>query len=141
MATLDERNWRDYWEVMVRNYEWVDYIFIQSAAWFLAHDIIIITTTSREDHPYITISGNLVDEKVPCPGIPLTIGSKSNIHYQSLLPLEVRVPRNPIEPRLPQDAINMKVSAMMSKEPIEHLRPDLDSRAEFPEFKPPGNKG
>ena len=69
LATVDERSWREYWEVMVRNYEWVDYIFIQSAAWFLGHDIIIVTTTSTEDHPYITISGNLVDEKIPCPGI------------------------------------------------------------------------
>ena len=69
LATVDERSWREYWEVMVRNYEWVDYIFIQSAAWFLGHDIIIVTTTSTEDHPYITISGNFMDEKIPCPGL------------------------------------------------------------------------
>ena len=126
LAILDNRNWREYWEVMVRNYEWVDYIFIQSAAWFLGHDIIIVTTTSTEEHPYITISGNLVDEYIPCQGIPLTIGSKSNVHFQSLLSIEVRVPRNPIEPRLPQDTINMKVSAMMSKESAKSPRPDLD---------------
>ena len=81
LAALDNRTWREYWEVMVRDYEWVDYIFIQSAAWFLGHDIIIVTTTSTEDHSYITISGNLIDEQIPCPGIPLTIGSKSNVHY------------------------------------------------------------
>ena len=85
LSALDNRTWREYWEVMVRNYEWVDYIFIQSAAWFLGHDILIVTTTSTEDHPYITISGNLIDENIPCPGIPLTIGSKSNVHYQSLI--------------------------------------------------------
>ena len=138
LATLDGRNWKEYWEVMVRNYDWVDYIFIQSAAWFLGHDIIIVTTTSTEDHPYITISGNLVDEKIPCPGIPLTIGSKSNVHYQSLLPLEIRVPRNPIKPSLPVNTINLKVSA--SSEKYEDPEPDLDSREEFPELKPSSHK-
>ena len=100
----------------------------------------LLTTTSTEEHPYITISGNLVDEHIPCQGIPLTIGSKSNVHFQSLLSIEVRVPRNPIEPRLPQDTINMKVSAMMSKESDKSPRPDLDSKAEFPELKPSGEK-
>ena len=121
---------------MVRNYEWVDYIFIQSAAWFLGHDIIIVTTTSTEDHPYITISGNLIDETIPCPGIPLTIGSKSNVHYQSLLPLEFRVSRNQIEPRSPENTIDLKVSAKKSSEQNEDPGPDLDSRVEFPELKP-----
>ena len=116
LSALDNRTWREYWEVMIRNYEWVDYIFIQSAAWFLGHDIIIVTTTSTEGHPYITISGNMIDENIPCPGIPLTIGSKSNVHYQSLLPLEVRVPRKIIKPTLPKDTINMKMSVLMSSE-------------------------
>ena len=107
LAALDNKTWREYWDVMLRNYEWVDYIFIQSTAWFLNHDIIIITTTSTEDHPYITISGNLNDERIPCPGIPLTIGTKSNVHYQSLLPLEVRVSRNQIKPSSPEDTINL----------------------------------
>ena len=138
LSALDNRTWREYWDVMVRNYEWVDYIFIQSAAWFLGHDIIIVTTTCTEDHPYITISGNLVDENIPCQGIPLTIGSKSNVHFQSLLPLQVRGPRNPIEARLPQDTIYMKVSAIRSKESNEYARPNLDSRADFPELRPSG---
>jgi hypothetical protein len=70
----------------------------------------------------------------------VTIGSKSNVHFQSLLPLEVRVPRNNIEPRSPEDTINMKVSEMMSTESNEYPGPDLDSRAEFPELKPSGDK-
>ena len=111
---MNQQAWKEYQEKMLRNCEWVYYIFIQSKTWSLPHDIIIITTTSTEDHPYIMISGNLVDEHIPCQGIPLTIGSKSNVHFQSLLPLEVRVPRNNIEPRLPEDTINMKVSAMKS---------------------------
>ena len=132
LAALDSKTWREYWNVMLRNYEWVDSIFIQSAAWFLGHDIIIVTTTCTEDHPYITISGNLIDENIPCPCIP----SKSNVHFQSLLPLQVRGPRNPIEARLPQDTIYMKVSAIRSKESNEYARPNLDSREDFPELRP-----
>jgi hypothetical protein len=125
---------------MVRNYEWVDYSFIQSAAWFLGHDIIIVTTTSTEDHPYITISGNLINENIPCPGIPLTIGSKSNVHYQSLLPLEVRASRNKIKPSSPEDTINLKVSTKTSSEQNKDSGPNVDSREEFPELKPSRTK-
>jgi hypothetical protein len=138
VATLDNKTWREYWAVMLRNYEWVDSIFIQSTAWLLGHDIIIVTTTSTEDHPYITISGNLVDENIPCQGIPLTIGSKSNVHFQSLIPLEVRVPRNSIKPRSPEDTINMKVKTTSSQQ-NEFPQPDLDSREDFPELKPSRN--
>ena len=35
ISVIDNRNWREYWELMTRNYEWADYIFIQSTAWFL----------------------------------------------------------------------------------------------------------
>ena len=90
VSVIDERTWTEYWKIMVKNYEWVDYIFVQSTAWFLGHDIIIVTTTSTESHPFITISGNLHDENKPCPGYPLLIGSKSQIHYQSLLPIRIR---------------------------------------------------
>ena len=99
LGKIDDKTWEEYWEVMLRNYEWVDYIFIQSTAWYLNHDIIIVTTASREDHPYITISGNIDDESIPCQGVALTIGSKLNCHYQSLLPLDIRVTENEIQPR------------------------------------------
>ena len=89
LASIDKKTWKEYWEVMIRNYEWVDYIFFQSAAWFLSHDILIMTTTCTENKPFITISGNLVDENFPCPGTALILGSKSNVHYQSLLPLNI----------------------------------------------------
>ena len=138
LAVLDNKTWRKYWEVMLRNYEWVDYIFIQSTAWFLNHDIIIITTTSTDDHPYITISGNLIDEKIPCHGIPLTIGTKSNVHYQSLLPFEVIVSRNPIEPSSPENTIDLELSAAMSSAEKEY--PDMDSREEFPDLSPSNGK-
>ena len=80
LASIDKKTWKEYWNVMIRNYEWVDYIFVQSTAWFLNHDILIVTTTCTENRPFITISGNLVDENIPCPGITLIIGPKSNIH-------------------------------------------------------------
>jgi hypothetical protein len=129
--------WREYWNVMLRNYEWVDYIFIQSTAWFLCRDIIIVTTSSTEDHPYITISGNLADERVPCQGIPLIIGTKSNVHYQSLLPIEVRVSRKMV-PSSPENTIEMELKAAMASSQNEH--PDLASREQFPDLKPSNGK-
>ena len=87
ISIIDNRSWNEYWKVMIRNYEWVDYIFIQSTAWFLGHDIIIVTTTSTDRNPYITISGNLSNENLACPGLPLMLGSKTQVHFQSLLPL------------------------------------------------------
>ena len=118
---------------MLRNYEWVDSIFIQFTAWFLQHDIIIVTTSSTEDHPYITISGNLDDERIPCQGIPLTIGTKSNIHYQSLLPIEERGSRNRIKPSSPEDTIKLKLSA--AKTSAQSRAPNLGSKEEFPNLE------
>ena len=45
VSVIDERTWTEYWKIMVKNYEWVDYIFVQSTAWFLGYDIIIVTST------------------------------------------------------------------------------------------------
>ena len=48
--------------------------------------MIIISTTAPENHPYVTVSGNIASEIIRCPFPPLTLGCKSNSHYQSLLP-------------------------------------------------------
>ena len=148
LAVIDNRDWRGYWEVMVRNYEWVDYIFVQSTAWFLSHDIIIVTTTSTESRPYLTISGNLTDETVPCPGIELTIGSKSQVHYQSLLPLPVRVEKNQVKADAPANTINLEASARAKPMENDHpglgldvrhpstTHPRLDSMEDFPDLHP-----
>ena len=130
LAPLDNKNWREYWKVMLRNYEWVDYIFIQSTAWFLQLDIIIVTTSSTEDHPYITISGNLADERIPSQGIPFTIGTKSNVHYQSLLPIEVSVPRNQMKPSSPEDTIEMELLTAITS--AQSRSQKLGSKEEFP---------
>ena len=83
-----------------------------------------MTTASREDHPYITISRNIDDKSIPCQGVALTIGSKLNCHYQSLLPLDIRVTENKIQPSSPEDSIKLKLI-------------DLESKKEFPELGPP----
>ena len=132
LAALDNKSWREYWEVMIRNYEWVDYIFIQSTAWFLGHDIIIVTTTSTEGHPYMTISGNLVDENISCPGIELTIGSKSQVHYQSLLPFGVTVHTSKVKAPMPEDTI--KLQASTSFKTTNHSGIELDLTEDFPEL-------
>ena len=86
LANIDGKSWVEYWNMMTRNYEWVDYAFIQSTAWFLNHDILIVGTTCTKNNPYMVISGNLENEDQVCIGDPLLLGCKSDVHYQSLLP-------------------------------------------------------
>ena len=68
---------------------WEDYWFIQATAWYLQIDIWIVATSCTENNPYIEISGNLGDGSTPCDGSIITMGSKSNSHYQSLRPIEM----------------------------------------------------
>ena len=82
-------NWDQYWERLKQDKVQVDYMFIQSTDWYLQHDIMIVNTTNTDDNPFMVISGNISDETLACPGAMLTIGSKSNSHYQSLLPIEM----------------------------------------------------
>jgi hypothetical protein len=51
-------SWNDYWFAMRQNNVWVDYKFIQGTAWYLSQDIMIVTTKSTPENPYIYISGN-----------------------------------------------------------------------------------
>ena len=74
----------------------------------------------------------------PCQGIPLTIGTKSNVHYQSLLPIEVRVTSNHIKPSLPEDTIKLEVSAAMTS--AQSRSPNLSSKEEFPDLKTTNSK-
>ena len=86
VAVVDGIDWNQYWKKMSRDQEWVDYTFVQGAAWFLGHDIIIVTTSGTKSDPYMRISGNLYNENLHSANTPLIMGSKSNSHYQSLLP-------------------------------------------------------
>ena len=81
-------SWNDYWFAMRQNKVWVDYKFIQGTAWYLNHDIMIVTTQSTPENPYLYVSGNKEDMNIPCPGVPLLIGSQLDLHYQSLLPTD-----------------------------------------------------
>ena len=84
---LENTTWQEYWTKMIRNYEWVDSTFIQATAWYLQHDIRIISTTSTKLNPFIVVSGNLMNENVPSNQYDILLGSKPNVHFQSLLPM------------------------------------------------------
>ena len=81
--------WNQYWTRMTTDRTWVDYWFVQATAWYLQLDIWIIATSSTESNPYIEVSGNLADGNKPSGGPVITLGTKSNCHYQSLLPIEM----------------------------------------------------
>ena len=82
------QSWRQYWTSMVKDRTWVDSWFVQATAWYLQLDIWIITTSNTENSPYIDVNGNMADGNKPSGGPIITIGTKSNVHYQSLLPIE-----------------------------------------------------
>ena len=86
---VDDRSWDQNWAGLTQDQIWVDATFIQSTAWYLKHDIMIINTTNNDNNPVIIISGNVDNENLACSGATLTIGSKSNQHYQSLLLIEM----------------------------------------------------
>ena len=52
IGPIDKKTWEMYWNEMLTDGTWVDYTFVQATAWFLGHDILITTTTSRKDQPY-----------------------------------------------------------------------------------------
>ena len=64
---------------------WVDHIFIQITAYFMALDIKILTTTSRPESPFIIIEGSMIDDNGNSSGPPLHLGNYTNIHYQSVI--------------------------------------------------------
>jgi hypothetical protein len=85
----NKESWNQYWERMTTDRTWIDYWFVQATAWYLQLDIWIIATSSTETSPYIEVSGNLADGNKPSGGPIITLGTKSNSHYQSLLPIEM----------------------------------------------------
>ena len=88
LAPIDGHSWSQYWEMMSEDKTWVDSTFIQGAAWLLNHDIIIVTTSSTMNNPYIRVHGNRLSGDLNSKGHPLILGCKSNSHYQSLLPFD-----------------------------------------------------
>ena len=69
---------------------WADQNFMQATAWLLGIDIKILNSVCINGMiNYLSYSGNLEEENVPSIVPPMTIGYRTNCHFQSLLPLEV----------------------------------------------------
>ena len=71
LAPIDGHSWSQYWEMMSEDKTWVDSTFIQGAAWLLNHDIIIVTTSSTMNNPYIRVHGNRLSGDLNSKGHPL----------------------------------------------------------------------
>ena len=124
-------NWNQYWMKMSRDREWVDAIFVQATAWYLYSDIILIpSATATQEQPFFTISGNYISETVACPGPPLLLGYNSNLHYQSVLPIDEEQDRiNCLDPQTIDSVLKdvLKAMAEASKE-NEEKGDDVSSR-------------
>ena len=85
---VENKSWNDYWVEMAQDGTWVDHIFIQVTAWYTELDIMILTTSSLPDSPFIFICGNIDDIQGQggTKGPPMLLGNYTNIHYQSLIP-------------------------------------------------------
>ena len=86
---VNKESWNQYWDRMATDKTWVDYWFIQATSWYLQLNIWIVATSSTDTNPYIQISGNFELGSISCDGPIITLGTKSNVHYQSLLPIEM----------------------------------------------------
>ena len=82
---VEGKSWVEYWTHMAQDGTWVDHIFVQMTAWFMRLDILILTTSSLPESPFIQISGNYSQSEEPQIGPPILIGNYTNVHYQSLL--------------------------------------------------------
>ena len=83
---VDNISWNDYWNEMAKDGTWVDHLFIQVTAWYMELDIMILTTSSLPESPFICISGNIHNIQEIMRGPPILLGNYTNIHYQSLIP-------------------------------------------------------
>ena len=86
LGPVDNISWEDYWNEMVQDGTWVDHTFVQMIAWYMELDILILTTSSQPNDPFIFISGNINKMPAFTSGPPLLLGNYTNVHYQSLLP-------------------------------------------------------
>ena len=123
VGPIDKKTWEMYWNEMLTDGTWVDSIFVQATAWFLGHDIMITTTTSRKNQPFISICGHINNQ---CQGEKIIMGCKSNVHYQSLLPIQ----RNPIQDSRNQVSAEGKKKMPVSKKINQELGGELLSSLE-----------
>ena len=85
IGPVDNKSWSDYWYNMAQDGTWVDHIFVQMVAWYMELDLLILTTSSQPENPFIFISGNINNIPAPDSIPPLLLGNYTNVHYQSLL--------------------------------------------------------
>ena len=86
-----DKSWLEYWEEMGKDAVWVDAVFVQLTAWYIGLDIKILTTSSTPENPFIIVSGNISNSSDVKIGPPLILGNYTNVHYQSLLPIDNKV--------------------------------------------------
>ena len=82
---VEQKSWMEYWSHMAQDGTWVDHMFVQMVAWFMELDIMILTTSSNPDAPFIFISGDIDKMGNHKSGPPLLLGNYTNVHYQSIL--------------------------------------------------------
>ena len=85
----NKKSWNEYWHGMVQEGTWVDSVFVQMTAWFLGLDILILTTSAAQQNPFIRITGNIANTLEFSAGPPILIGNYTNVHYQSIIPLNM----------------------------------------------------
>ena len=83
----DNKSWTHYWSGMVQEGCWVDSGFVQMTSWFHGLNILLLTTSTTQKNPFIRITGNVTNELEFSLGSPLLLGNYTNVHYQSLVPL------------------------------------------------------
>ena len=86
ISSADKKTWEEYWELMGKNGTWVDHIFVQMTAWLMNLDIMILTTSSKPENPFIHLIGNTENGPGNTSSPPLILGNYTNVHYQSLIP-------------------------------------------------------
>ena len=65
-GVVNRESWCQYWARMKTDKTWVDYWFVQATAWYFNLVLWIVDCASREEHPFIRISGNIENEDEPC---------------------------------------------------------------------------
>ena len=83
---VEKISWNEYWIQMAKDGTWVDHMFIQVTAWYTGLDILILTTSSLPESPFIFICGNIDNIQDNFRGPPMLLGNYTNVHYQSIIP-------------------------------------------------------
>ena len=73
-------NWEQYWQRMTQDKEWVDFWFVQATAWFLQLDLYVVDCASKDNQPFIPVSGNIMDANIPCSGPTITLKHQKGLN-------------------------------------------------------------